>query len=112
VQVPALSSRTATHRRASAACPEAKRRDEDDSLGDILAFVASRQELEAQLPRLKEALAAKGKLWVAYHKGTSRMKTDINRDTMRAYAQTLGLEAVAIISVNEDWSALRLKVVG
>ena len=78
----------------------------------ILVFVASRQELEEQLPRLKEALADKGKLWVAYHKGTSSVKTDINRDTMRAYAQTLGLEAVAIISIDEDWSALRLKAVG
>ena len=37
----------------------------------ILVFVASRQDLEEQLPRLKEALADKGKLWVAYHKGTS-----------------------------------------
>ncbi len=78
----------------------------------ILVFVASRQELEEQLPKLKEALAAKSKLWVAYHKGTASVKTDINRDTMRAYAQTLGLEAVAIISIDEDWSALRLKAVG
>ncbi len=36
--------------------------------------------------------------------------TDINRDTIAEYARTLGLEGVAMISVDDDWSALRLKV--
>jgi hypothetical protein len=36
---------------------------------------------------------------------------DINRDSIAAYAATIGLQAVAMISVDEDWSALRLKVV-
>ena len=46
---------------------------------------------------------------MTYHKGTSRVKTDINRDTINAYAHSLGLEGVAMISIDEDWSALRLK---
>ena len=37
--------------------------------------------------------------------------SDINRDNIAAYASTLGLQAVAMISVDEDLSALRLKVV-
>ena len=77
----------------------------------IQVFVSNRSELEAQLPRLKELLAPKGMLWVTYHKGTSRTKTDINRDTINAYAHTIGLEGVAMISIDEDWSALRLKLV-
>jgi len=48
---------------------------------------------------------------VAYHKGTSQIKTDINRDSINAYASTLGFQGVAMISINEDWSALRLKPV-
>ncbi|OGO31781.1 MAG: hypothetical protein A2136_03710 [Chloroflexi bacterium RBG_16_54_11] len=75
----------------------------------IQVFVADRRELEEQLPRLKELLALEGMLWVTYHKGTSRVKTDINRDTINAYAHTLGLEGVSMISIDEDWSALRLK---
>ena len=75
----------------------------------IQVFVADRRELEAQLPRLKELLDPQGMLWVTYHKGTSRVKTDINRDTINAYAQTIGLQGVAMISIDEDWSALRLK---
>ncbi len=77
----------------------------------IQVFIANRSELEAQLPRLKERMTLKGMLWVTYHKGTSKVKTDINRDTINAFAHTLGLEGVAMVSINEDWSALRLKLI-
>ena len=77
----------------------------------IQVFVENRVELEAQLPRLKELMAPKGMLWVTYHKGTSKVKTDIHRDSINAYAKTLGLEGVAMISIDEDWSALRLKLI-
>ena len=76
----------------------------------IQLFVANRAELEAQLPRLKKLLAPKGMLWVTYHKGASKVKTDINRDTINAYALSIGLTGVAMISIDEDWSALRLKL--
>jgi hypothetical protein len=49
-------------------------------------------------------------IWVTYPKGTSAIETDINRDSIRTYAEILGLETIAIISVDSDWSALRLKV--
>jgi hypothetical protein len=75
----------------------------------IQVFVANRAELEAQLPRLAGLLSPKGMLWVTYHKGTSKVKTDINRDTINAYAQSLGLQGVAMISIDDDWAALRLK---
>jgi hypothetical protein len=75
----------------------------------IQMFSASRQALEEQLPRVQPFLKPGGILWVTYYKGTARVKTDINRDTINAYAHTLGLEGVAMISVNEDWSAMRFK---
>ncbi len=75
----------------------------------IQVFVATRKELEAHLPELKPYLAPHGILWITYPKGSSKTKTDINRDNIRAYARSLGLEAVAIFAVDDDWSALRLK---
>jgi hypothetical protein len=75
----------------------------------IQVFVVNRAELESQLPRLKQLLAPRGMLWVTYHKGTSKVKTDINRDSINAYASSLGLQGVAMISIDDDWSALRLK---
>ncbi|NJD59642.1 MAG: hypothetical protein C3F13_19105 [Anaerolineales bacterium] len=76
----------------------------------IQVFVSNKAELEEKLPELKDLLAAKGMLWVTYHKGTSKVKTDINRDSINAYAQTLGLQGVAMISIDDNWSALRLKL--
>jgi hypothetical protein len=63
------------------------------------------------LPRLKPLLALKGLLWVTYAKGTSKQKSDINRGSIAAYALTVGLQAVAMISVDGELSVLRLKVV-
>jgi hypothetical protein len=77
---------------------------------DVLqVFVKSRKELEVQLPRLKRHLAASGALWVAYPKGSSKGGFDINRDVIWEYAQTLGLEAVALIAIDDVWSTMRLK---
>ncbi len=77
----------------------------------VQLFIANRKELEAQLPKLKKALNPNGMLWVCYLKGTSKTKTDINRDSLHAYARTVGLEGIALISVDDDWSAMRFKVV-
>ena len=51
-----------------------------------------------------------GKFWVSYHKGPSKIKTDINRDILREYALSIGLKAVAMISIDKNWAAMRLKV--
>lgn len=77
----------------------------------IQVFISNRADLEAQLHHLKRLLASKGILWVTYHKDTSKVKTDVNRDSIAAYARTLGLQGVAMISIDDDWSALRLKQV-
>ncbi len=76
----------------------------------IQVFVADQEDLEAQLANLKGAMAPDGMLWVSYHKGSSGIPTDINRDTIRAYASAVGLQAVAQVAIDDDWSALRLKL--
>ncbi len=77
----------------------------------IQIFVANRKELEAQLPKLKSLLAPNGMLWLTYLKGTAKIKTDINRDTIYPYAQSIGLQTVAMISIDDDWSAMRMKLI-
>ena len=80
-------------------------------IADIVrVFVRDREQLKEQLPRLASLVKQKGILWVSYPKGTSKMKTEINRDTIQAYAHKIGMEAVAIFSVNDDWSARKLKI--
>ncbi len=79
----------------------------------IEVFVTTRAALEAEAPMLKALLKPDGKLWIAYPKGTSkRLVADINRDDIRRYALTVGLQTVAQVSVDDDWSAIRCKVTG
>lgn len=75
----------------------------------VLLFARSQAELEALLPGAKARLAPKGALWVGYVKGTSKERGDLHRDTIGAFAATIGLDTVAIMSIDADWSALRLK---
>ena len=79
----------------------------------IEVFVSTRAALEAEAPRLKALLNEGGKLWIAYPKGTSkRLTAEINRDDIRRYALTVGLQTVAQVAVDDDWSAIRCKVTG
>ena len=73
----------------------------------IQIFVSSKNQLEEQLPKMKQLLKKNGLLWTTYPKG----KAEINRDSIRIYAQTIGLQAVSLIAIDETWSALRLKIV-
>lgn len=77
----------------------------------VQVFVRSMEELKKQLAGLSGVVKPGGLLWVSYPKGTSGLKSDINRDSIREYARTVGLEGVAMISIDETWSALRLKAV-
>ncbi len=38
------------------------------------------------------------------------MKSDIHRDSIAAYAMTVSLEVVSIISIDDVWSCVRCKV--
>jgi hypothetical protein len=77
----------------------------------IQTFVSSQAAFEAQLVELKALLKSKGLLWITYPKGAAKIKSDITRDTIWRYARTVGLEGVAMVAVDETWSAMRLKLV-
>jgi hypothetical protein len=77
----------------------------------IQAFISSREELQDQLAGLKKLLKPGGLLWITYPKGTSKIKADINRDSINEYARSIGLQGVAMISIDETWSAMRFKVI-
>lgn len=89
--------------------PAEKRVSDKDSADWLLLFARSRGEMEQFLPAAQARLATGGALWVAYRKGGSKAGSDIGRDAIRTYAQALGLDSVAMIAIDGDWSALRLK---
>ena len=78
----------------------------------LLLFVNSMAEAQALAPGAVEAVAGaqpEGILWVAYPKGSSKVKTDVNRDTLWPVVQAHGWRPVRQIAIDEVWSALRFR---
>jgi len=81
-----------------------------DKADAVQAFATTKKQLKDALSRAKAALNPGGMIWLTYPKGTSKMRSDINRDSIREYTLGVGLETVALIAVDDDWSAIRCKV--
>ncbi len=80
--------------------------------GFALCFVKSLAEGEKLAKILPKLSNEKTVLWVAYPKGTSKKyKSDYNRDTGHALMAKVGLDGVSLVSLDEDWSAMRFKKV-
>lgn len=75
----------------------------------VIAFANNRKELEEQAAVWSGVASDRTIVWIAYHKGTSKVKTDIHRDSINDYAKSIGMLGVAMVSIDDDWSALRLK---
>jgi len=84
-------------------------KDGDGPFDVILMFCMHHKDLEQYLEIAKQKLGDKGSLWIAYLKQTASKATDINRDSINAYAKENGITGVAMISIDGDWSGLRLK---
>ncbi|PHV18637.1 DUF3052 domain-containing protein [Janthinobacterium sp. BJB1] len=97
------------HAALLAQLPAERRVGEGERADWILLFARSRAELEQFLPTAQGRLAPGGSVWVAYRKGGVKAGSDIHRDDIRGFAQTVGLDSVAMIAIDADWSALRLK---
>ena len=75
----------------------------------IHAFFAHFQELEIQIEDIQTALVDGGILWISYPKQSAKQDTDLNRDILRESLLNHSLKAVAQISIDDTWSALRFK---
>ena len=69
----------------------------------------NKSEVDRFLEEVANRLKYDGLLWVAYPKGTSKIKTDVNRDKGWDLARKLNLITIAIVSLDETWSAVRLR---
>ena len=74
-----------------------------------LVFVHNLAELAAWVPQAIAAVRRDGLLWVAYPKGASGVKTDVNRDRLWEAVLSLGWRPVRQIALDEVWSALRFR---
>jgi hypothetical protein len=84
--------------------------EEDDAPVDaVLLLAMNRKDLEQTFAQATRRLGDKGSLWVGYLKPTASKATDLTRDAVSDYAKDNGITTVATISIDGDWSALRMK---
>jgi hypothetical protein len=72
-------------------------------------FVKDRTELAHWAPLALQAVKYDGLLWLSYPKRSSKVPTDITRDTGWDVVRQAGLEPISQISIDDVWSALRFR---
>jgi hypothetical protein len=76
---------------------------------NTLVFINNNDEYLHFLKNNLKNIEPDSVLWFAYPKGTSKIKTDINRDTIRVTGEEFGITTVTAISIDDTWSALRFR---
>ena len=76
----------------------------------IIIFVRNISEIESLSPLALHNLMADGVLWFCYPKKTSKnFKSDITRDHGWKSLNDSGLNGIRMVTVDDDWSALRFR---
>lgn len=74
----------------------------------ILMFTNQLEDLERQIPLLKQQLDKKGMIWVSWYKKSAKMPTEITEDLIRDTALAIGLVDVKVCAIDNKWSGLKL----
>ncbi len=81
----------------------------------VLLFVDELAGVTAAARAAHNRVRDGGRLWIAYRKGAGRRPgggaEPLHRDTLQAALAAVGLEGVTLISLDETWSAMRVKAV-
>ena len=75
----------------------------------VFLFVRSRTELETQMPSVVASMPPGATLWVFFRKGSKASGLDMNRNDVWAIAEANGLRPLGLVSVDQSWSAFRLR---
>lgn len=97
------------HPSLAAQLPADMLRPEPEQVDVVFMFAMNQRELEHWFPPALARVGDKGSLWIAHLKQSASKATDISRDSISAYARDNGATVVASVSLDLDWSALRLK---
>jgi hypothetical protein len=75
----------------------------------VQLFVHSIAELEELGPVAVKAVNNNALLWISYPKKSSKIKTDLNRDAGWENITEAGYEGIALVSIDDTWSAMRFR---
>src|SRR6185437_4073519 len=76
---------------------------------NTLVFINNKKEYLDFLNKELKNIEPDSVLWFAYPKGSSKIKADINRDTIRITGEEFGITTVTAISIDDTRSALRFR---
>lgn len=82
---------------------------EEGPYGFLLLFARSVDELEKHGPAAVSKLEEDGLFWVAYPKKSSKLHTDLSRDSGWDVLNDRDYVGVSLIAMDDDWSAMRLR---
>jgi len=74
-----------------------------------LVFAVNENQLNGILRDVMPALKENSKFWVAYPKTTSKIVTDLNRDSSWQQLTSAGYETVSEVALDHVWSAARFE---
>ncbi|MFY8045163.1 MAG: hypothetical protein ACOVOS_01265 [Chitinophagaceae bacterium] len=78
----------------------------------VIHFVQKPADVQKAAKMISSSLEADGVLWMAYPKKTSKKyKAEITRDDGWQALEDHGFEPVTLVSIDDDWSALRFRKV-
>lgn len=63
------------------------------------------KQLECTIARVHEGEI----LWIAYPKKSGKIPSDLDRDHLNLYLNTKGWQGSALIALDDDWAAMRVK---
>ena len=75
----------------------------------VFLFASTRIELEALMRPAVASLAPGASIWVFYRKGSRTAGLDMSRGDVWAIAEQLDLRPLGLLSIDETWSAFRLR---
>jgi hypothetical protein len=82
----------------------------DAAVSFALAFVTTDADVTALAPKLAKAATGDAMVWFAYPKATSKKYVStISRDTGWTPLGRAGFEAVRMIAIDDDWTAVRFR---
>lgn len=75
----------------------------------MLLFSSITADVNKYFESSLNAVKPGGLIWIAYPKGTSKIKTDISRDKGWDVVHQAGLRGISLISLDDVWSAIRFR---
>lgn len=75
----------------------------------IHLFVKDKERLEKELKKVLDFLKGQTICWVFFPKGTSKIQTDLNRDSVWTTLQDKSLQMINLISFDDTWSAFGMR---